>query len=465
MRQLDTLVHADIIQVLVDIVFLTLAFAISYLIAGQLTGLYGIAEYLWILIVYAPIWIFFMALQKMYDQTTFYYFDRFLLRIVFSSLFSGSCTTAMIYFIKESAVSRLFVSTFIVCSVVVMLAERIAAVMIKRKGTRKNGKPKAVLVCTQETYTIFRLYTEKSSLTYDLVGFIPVDEGETIAQEVYLGQLADLEHIIKTNVVERVIFAAPRDRVGDLEQYVKLCEGMGVTVQLLLNLYDLSLAHVHVSMFGPIPMLTFHTVPLNPLQREAKRLTDIVVSIIGLVITFFAALIIVPAIKLDSPGPVLFTQKRVGRNGRVFNMYKFRTMCADAEEKKAQMLAQNEMNSNLMFKIEKDPRVTRVGNILRETSLDELPQFLNVLKGDMSIVGTRPPTVDEVAQYDHTHWRRISITPGMTGLWQVSGRSSIKDFAEIVALDTEYIDKWSLWLDVKIILKTISIVLKRKSAY
>jgi lipopolysaccharide/colanic/teichoic acid biosynthesis glycosyltransferase len=169
--------------------------------------------------------------------------------------------------------------------------------------------------------------------------------------------------------------------------------------------------------------------------------------------------------KLDSPGPALFKQKRVGRNGRIFSIYKFRTMSTDAEAKKKEILAQNEMSSNLMFKIKKDPRVTRVGSILRKTSLDELPQFINVLKGEMSLVGTRPPTLDEVELYDYAQWRRISITPGMTGIWQVSGRSSIKDFDKIVALDVEYIDRWSLWLDLKIIMKTVLAVLVRKSAY
>ncbi len=239
---------------------------------------------------------------------------------------------------------------------------------------------------------------------------------------------------------------------------------MGLTVQNVLN-YKLNLARAYISMLGPMPMLTYYTVTLNPVSKALKRLIDVVGSVIGIVITLAVSIIIVPAIKLDTPGPILFKQKRVGRYGRVFDCYKFRTMCADAEAKKKELQKMNEYKDGLMFKIKEDPRITRVGAFLRKTSLDELPQFFNVLKGDMSLVGTRPPTVEEVARYDLEHWRRISIKPGITGNWQVSGRSSITDFDEVVALDTQYIDKWSVWLDICIIFKTFLQVFKRESAY
>ena len=152
-------------------------------------------------------------------------------------------------------------------------------------------------------------------------------------------------------------------------------------------------------------------------------------------------------------------------NGRIFKIYKFRTMYIDAEARKKELMAQNQVNGGLMFKIKSDPRITGVGKILRKTSLDELPQFINVLKGDMSLVGTRPPTVDEVTKYENYHRRRISFKPGLTGMWQVSGRSNITDFDMVVKLDTQYIDQWSIWLDLKIILKTIWVVLKKSDAY
>ncbi|MBE9550468.1 MAG: sugar transferase, partial [Proteobacteria bacterium] len=166
---------------------------------------------------------------------------------------------------------------------------------------------------------------------------------------------------------------------------------------------------------------------------------------------------------IDSPGPVLFKQLRVGMHGRRFYLYKFRSMVADAESQKAALFAKSEMNGP-MFKMERDPRITRVGRFLRKTSLDEFPQFINVLKGEMSLVGTRPPTPDEVKQYEDWHRRRISIKPGITGLWQISGRNVITDFAEVVKLDLEYIDGWRLSKDLMILWKTVWVVLARKGA-
>lgn len=187
---------------------------------------------------------------------------------------------------------------------------------------------------------------------------------------------------------------------------------------------------------------------------------DIFVSLIGLFITGILYIILGPIIKLQSPGPVLYSQPRVGRNGRIFKCYKFRSMYADADERKKELEHLNKMKGAI-FKIENDPRITPIGKIIRKYSLDEFPQFWNVLKGEMSLVGTRPPTVDEVKQYENCHWRRLSIKPGITGLWQVSGRNNIEDFDEIVALDVKYIDNWSIWLDLKIIAKTVVAVFKK----
>ena len=185
-----------------------------------------------------------------------------------------------------------------------------------------------------------------------------------------------------------------------------------------------------------------------------KRALDIIGSIVGLAIFGILFIILGPIIKLDSPGPIIFAQTRIGKNGRKFRMYKFRSMYQDAEKRKQELLSQNEMNG-LMFKMENDPRVTKVGRFIRKTSLDEFPQFWNVFKGDMSLVGTRPPTVGEFNQYNSYHKRRLSMKPGMTGLWQVSGRSDIKDFDEVVRLDCQYIDNWSVGGDIKIIAKTV----------
>ena len=194
-----------------------------------------------------------------------------------------------------------------------------------------------------------------------------------------------------------------------------------------------------------------------------KRLMDIVGSLIGCVLTLLITPFVALAIKIDSPGPVFFSQTRIGKNGRRFKIWKFRSMYIDAEARKKELEAQNEIKG-LMFKMEDDPRITKVGKFIRKTSIDETPQFFNILVGDMSLVGTRPPTEDEFEQYNGYYRRRMSITPGLTGMWQVSGRSDIQDFEEIVKLDLEYIDNWSLLLDIKILFKTVFIVLGRKGS-
>ena len=190
---------------------------------------------------------------------------------------------------------------------------------------------------------------------------------------------------------------------------------------------------------------------------------DVAGGIVGSLVTVLLCLVIVPAIHLESPGPAIFKQVRIGRNGRRFCIYKFRSMYMDAEERKKELMKKNEMKG-LMFKIKDDPRITKVGKFLRKTSLDEFPQFFNVLKGDMSLVGTRPPTEDEFLQYEEHHKRRLSLKPGITGLWQVSGRSDIHDFEEVVSLDLEYIDKWSVWLDIRLLIQTVYVVLFHRGA-
>ena len=198
-------------------------------------------------------------------------------------------------------------------------------------------------------------------------------------------------------------------------------------------------------------------------RNGLKRVLDFILSLIGLVVLSPVLLIIALIIKMTSPGPVFFKQKRVGKNGRYFYIYKFRSMYKDAEARKAALMEKNEMKG-LMFKMTDDPRVTKVGKFIRATSIDELPQFWNILKGDMSLVGTRPPTVDEFQQYEARHKRRLSMKPGLTGMWQVSGRSNIEDFEDVVRMDLDYIDNWSLQLDAKIILKTIVVIFKKVGA-
>lgn len=209
-------------------------------------------------------------------------------------------------------------------------------------------------------------------------------------------------------------------------------------------------------------VVTFSTKFYKPSHVVAKRIVDICGAIVGLILFAVVGLVLVPLIRRDG-GPAIFSQTRIGKNGRRFTFYKFRSMRVDAEEIKQQLMNQNTMQGG-MFKMDNDPRVTSIGRFIRKTSLDELPQFWNVLIGDMSLVGTRPPTIDEYEKYTPEQKRRLSFKPGITGLWQVSGRSEIKNFDEVVKLDVAYIDDWTIWKDIEILLKTVKVVFMREGA-
>ena len=256
--------------------------------------------------------------------------------------------------------------------------------------------------------------------------------------------------------VDRAIEETRRNLIEVLHQ-------MGIQVHLNIPEYEIGYRQKSFDWIGVYGVVTYRNYDYDFRQQAVKRVMDIVGSVVGLLITGVLSVVIAPAIYLNDPGPILFRQVRIGRNGRRFTIYKFRTMYTDAEQRKKELMSHNEMDGH-MFKMKDDPRVTSVGRFLRKTSLDELPQFYNILRGDMSLVGTRPPTEEEFEAYEADHRRRISIKPGLTGLWQVSGRSTITNFEEIVALDCDYIDHWSLWMDVKILLKTIFIVLFQKGA-
>ena len=247
--------------------------------------------------------------------------------------------------------------------------------------------------------------------------------------------------------------------------------GMGITVHISMGFLPDNLPNQIVEKMGGGYVVTTALKTANSMQVAIKRLMDIVGAFVGLFLTGIIFIFVAPAIKLASPGPVFFIQERIGKNGRPFRMVKFRSMYMDAEERLKDLMDRNEMQG-LMFKVENDPRIIGsekgpgkgVGNFIRKTSLDEFPQFWNVLKGEMSLVGTRPPTVVEYEQYALHHKIRLSMKPGITGLWQISGRNQITDFEKVVQLDTEYIENWSLVLDLKILFSTIGVVLSRKGS-
>ncbi len=276
--------------------------------------------------------------------------------------------------------------------------------------------------------------------------------------------------------VDEALVVLPKERPypGKL---IEQLAGMGMVVHFsVFRAEEAGEMHQSVGRFGDYTVLTTSISIATPVQQLAKRMLDIVGGAIGCLITGILFLFLAPAIFIASPGPIFFTQERVGRNGKRFRIYKFRSMYMDAEERKKELLKLNQHGDGLMFKMEADPRIIGckilpdgrvkkgLGNFIRDWSLDEFPQFFNVLKGDMSLVGTRPPTLDEWERYEPHHRARLAVRPGITGLWQVSGRSKITDFEEVVRLDTKYIVDWSMALDLKILLKTVKVVIFRDGA-
>ena len=273
---------------------------------------------------------------------------------------------------------------------------------------------------------------------------------------------------IRSAPLDEVFINLPYGDDSELQELIEEIEEMGITVHINLPALDDILSeskfnNISCKMQYGLPMASFAAIVPNPALLTVKRLFDITLGIVGCIISLpIIAITAIPLLK-ESEGPLIFKQQRVGKNGRLFNIYKLRSMYVDAEDRKEELMKQNDVDG-FMFKMEDDPRVTKVGKFIRKTSIDELPQFFNVVKGDMSLVGTRPPTIDEFEQYESRHKRRLSMRPGITGMWQVSGRSEIQNFEEVVELDCQYIDEWSISLDIKILLKTVLVVLTGKGA-
>lgn len=311
--------------------------------------------------------------------------------------------------------------------------------------------------------------------TYRLAGVILADGDQGDTKLKVVSGFAQADSWIRKNWVDEVLFLLPPE--AETLELAQAVASMGITVHLNLGFLSSLLGGTKtVEVLGEYDVLTAFRNRIGFGAAAVKRLTDIVGGLVGCLFTAMLTLFIGPAIYIASPGPIFYTQERIGRNGKVFKMYKFRSMVPNADEVKKQYLKENRVSGGYMFKLDWDPRIignkilpdgtrkTGIGEFIRKTSLDEFPQFLNVLKGDMSLVGTRPPTKDEWAIYEDHHRARMAMRPGITGMWQVSGRSNITDFEEIVRLDTKYIDQWSLGLDFKILVKTVLVVLKHEGS-
>ena len=288
--------------------------------------------------------------------------------------------------------------------------------------------------------------------------------GQEIGGVSVIADMDNMEEVIKKIPVDGAFIYMPYKEYELREKIMGWLNAMGIKIYLDLHEYGYEYGQKQFMPIGNYGVMVYSNYEYDIRDEVIKRIMDICGGLVLFICMCIALPFVAIGIAIQSPGPIMFKQTRIGKNGRRFEIYKFRSMYMDAEERKASLMKENEMGSDFMFKIKDDPRIFPIGKIIRKLSIDELPQAINIIKGDMSLVGTRPPTEAEFEMYKSYHRRRVSIKPGLTGLWQVSGRSSITDFDEIVKLDCEYIDNWNLRQDFKIILKTVWVVLFGKGA-
>lgn len=376
----------------------------------------------------------------------------------------------------QDQISRSWILLFAGLAALFLLTEKIAIRLTSRYVRSRGLNYRTVLIVgtNRGAQSLARSIDSHRFWGFRLLGFIHSGDLETEPPKMdaagleltrrypVLGSLADIPRIVDHHPVDDVIFAVRRRELDRMEELFEILQELGIRTRFAMNLFPHHEARVQLEELDGVPLLTFSTTPTNQLQLLAKRLADVSVSLLVLLLGLPIVGVIGLAIKLSSGGQVLFRQTRCGLNGRLFTLYKFRTMVHDAEDRRRHLEHLNEMQGPA-FKLRRDPRVTRLGRLLRKFSLDELPQLWNVLRGDMSLVGPRPPIPEEVAQYQRWQRRRLSMKPGLTCLWQISGRNEV-DFDRWMELDLQYIDTWSPMLDFKILVKTIPAVLTGRGA-
>jgi exopolysaccharide biosynthesis polyprenyl glycosylphosphotransferase len=454
---------------LYDLCILTLAMPVAYyardwMLGASRPGVYPLEHYWPPLSVTLLLWIAASWMFEVYVSYRTRSIGTEVARITRAVAAVGVLMTGLGFLSKQHDVSRLFVGLYFAIALVALVASRIGARhlawAVRRRG--RNTRIYAVVGTGDLAEDIVQSLAEHHEWGYDFAGYIVPTSDSSPQTGPLLGRLEELGTLLETRVLDEIIFALPRERLPEMEKSILLCQEQGVLVRICLDVLRNTVARMTLGEIEGVPTLTFSRTPSDTLALAAKRGFDIMVSATVLLMLSPVLIAVALAIKLDTRGPVLFRQRRVGLNGRTFDVLKFRSMHLDAEERLEELRRHNEM-SGPVFKMRNDPRVTRVGRFLRRTSLDEFPQFWNVLSGEMSVVGPRPPLPSEVRQYKRWQRRRLSMRPGITCTWQVSGRNNI-DFDRWMELDLAYIDHWSLWKDFAICAKTIPAVLGARGA-
>jgi exopolysaccharide biosynthesis polyprenyl glycosylphosphotransferase len=408
-------------------------------------------DFQWVVFILMPFGPIVLELQGFYSHILQKSVMRSTVQLGRAGLVLGLLIAMAAFFFRYSFPSRAVLVIFALLALGVLLArERLTVAYLRRKGARGEFRESVLLVGTPgDLVQLEKSLTFEQLVDIEIVGRVDI-EAEPISA---------LVEALHRHSVSRVIFAGGHSHLNRLQEAIAACEVEGIEAWLLADFIKTSIARPDFDAIGDRPMLVFRTTPDISWALLIKGFIDRVGAILLLIPASVVMLIAAAAIRLTSPGPVVFRQKRAGKHGKPFTMYKFRTMVSDAEMLQSELQVFNQM-SGPVFKIERDPRITPVGRYLRKWSVDELPQLLNVLQGHMSLVGPRPLPIYEVEKFENTaQRRRLSVKPGLTCLWQVSGRNHVTDFHEWVRLDLKYIDNWSIWLDIKILIMTVPAVL------
>src|SRR5882762_2597363 len=446
------------LQVLIDAFLLALSLWAAYALRYYSTVWFNLSKsvdpqsnYAWLLIPIMAFGPILLDLQGFYQSPLNKTKWRSVMQIARAMIGLSIIVSACVIFLRLPLANRTVPLLFILIGTLVLLAkERLIAARLRRRAVRGVQREPVLLAgLPQDLAALERSFTTEQRLLIDVVGRIDIEQQP----------ISDLVEAMHRHAVSRVIFAAGHSQLNRVEEAISACEVEGVPAWLVADFIRTSIAKPDFDAFAGRPMLVFRSTPEVSWALLIKDIFDRVIAFTALLVMAIPMVIAALIIRITSPGPVIFRQRRAGKHGKPFVMYKFRSMTDDAEMRRVELEPFNQMQGPV-FKVEADPRITTLGRWLRRTSFDELPQLVNVLMGDMSLVGPRPLPLYEVEKFENTaQRRRLSVKPGLTCLWQISGRNQVRDFRDWVRLDLDYIDRWSLALDFKILLRTIPAVI------
>ncbi len=436
-----------------------LAFGESISFGG---AIYFLRNHIWLVLITIPAWIGLMSVDGVYDNFRTKLFIETLWRVFRTGLMSILFLGSGVFLLKMTLTSRFYVGVFAVTGYISLAIEKALWKWFLDYTFRQGYNLVNLLIVGtgRRAVEFIEVVRAHANWGFRIVGLIDDDPkllGKKVMDYEVLGRIRDIPRILREFVVDRIIFVVPRMWLNRIEEAIHHCEREGVSTAVNVDLYQPKLAQMRMSSFAGIPLIIFHTSVAKEWQLFLKRTSDVTIALLAILLLSPVFIVAVAGVVISSRGPVYFRQIRSGLNGRKFTLYKFRSMYVGSEVRQKELKRRNEMNGPV-FKMKRDPRVTGFGRFMRKFSIDELPQLFNVLKGDMSLVGPRPPLPEEVEMYETWQRRRLSMKPGLTCIWQVSGRNRI-EFEQWMEMDLKYIDNFSLWNDCKILIRTIFVVL------